>query len=599
MDSSKIRNFSIIAHIDHGKSTLADRLLETTGSVRTLERAQFLDSMELEQERGITIKAKAVRMSWKGHILNLLDTPGHVDFTFEVHRALWACEGVVLLVDASQGIQAQTVANCEIAQKSGLAILPVVNKIDLQNARVEETVDDMERILGLRDFPFLVSAKTGGGVSELLDGIVSKVPAPAAGPSAAAGAALIFDSYMDPFRGVILVVRVFEGRLAAKHKIRFFHDPAAKEYLAEEVGYLAPARQAAAELAAGEVGYLVCGLKDPKEVRHGETLLVVDGAAAPRAAPLKPLGAPLKPFVYVGMYPMQLGEVSSLQAALERLHLTDPSFEFNIEASLALGPGFRVGFLGLLHLEIIKERLKREFSQDVIITNPNVRYRVGVKKGETIEVISPAHFPAHGDITKVEEPYARVKILTPAAHLGAVQEMLKSRRGIHIETAHLTPQSIRLTWEIPLSELVVDFYDKLKAISQGYASLDYELAGYRFKEDLVKVDILIHGEPCDALSFIVPKEKAFHESRSLLERLRELVPRQMFEVALQASSQGKIIAKEKIHSIRKDVLAKCYGGDITRKMKLLEKQKEGKKRMRKLGRVDIPPEAFLTVLRKT
>lgn len=445
-----------------------------------------------------------------------------------------------------------------------------------------------------------VSAKTGAGVDELLDAIVERIAAPQTGDPQAPAAALIFDSYMDPFKGVILVVRVFEGMIAAKNKARLLHDSSGQEYLIEEVGYLTPQRQGAERLSGGEVGYVVCGLKDPSRVRHGETLAAWRPGGPPaRTMPLKPLGAPLKPFVYVGMYPIQLGDVEDLQRALEKLHLTDPSFEYVLESSVALGPGFRVGFLGLLHLEIIQQRLIREFNQEVIITNPNVRYRVHAKKGEVREVISPAHFPPHGEVTGVEEPFARVKILTPVDYLGAILELLKSRRGVHIEMLHLTPERIQVIWEIPLAELVVDFYDKLKSISQGYASLDYELAGYRKKDALAKIEIMIQGETCDAMSFIAPKDRAYDESRELLERLRDIVPRQMFEVALQAVADGKIIAKERIAAIRKDVLAKCYGGDISRKMKLLKKQKEGKKKMRMLGKVEMPPEAFLTVLRKT
>ncbi|MBI4370087.1 MAG: elongation factor 4 [Elusimicrobia bacterium] len=601
-----IRNFSIIAHIDHGKSTLADRLLERTGAVVSVEHAQFLDSMELEQERGITIKAKAVRMMWRDHVLNLLDTPGHVDFTFELHRALWASEGVLLVVDASQGIQAQTVANCEIARREGLTIVPVINKIDLANARVEEAQEQILLVLGIEEEPYKISAKTGLGIEALLDGIVSGVKPPSGSDPSAPPAALLFDSYMDSFRGVVLVVRVFEGVLKPGDRVRFFHDPV-KEYVVEELGYLTPNRCAAVELRWGEVGYIICGIKDPRQIRHGETLIAyhpVMGAPAPellklRGAPLRPLGAPLKPFVYVGFYPIQLGEVGELSRALEKLHLTDPSFEYTPEHSAALGPGFRAGFLGLLHLEIIQQRLKREYGQEVIITNPNVRYRVHTKREGILEVVNPAHFPSHGEALKVEEPYVKVKIFTPVDYMGAILELLKSRRGVHLDIEHTTPTMIRIIWEIPLAEMVVDFYDKLKSISQGYASLDYELGLYRANEPLSKVEILVQGDPCDALSFVCPKERAFYESRDLLERLREIVPRQLFEVNLQAQCDGRIIAKERIAPLRKDVIAKCYGGDISRKMKLLKKQKEGKRRMRMVGKVEIPPEAFLTVVRKT
>ncbi len=603
---SQIRNFSIVAHVDHGKSTLADRLLEFTGAFKTVAREQFLDSMELERERGITIKAKAVRMEWKGYVLNLLDTPGHVDFTFEVHRALWACEGVLLVVDASQGVQAQTVANCEIAKKSGLSIIPVVNKIDLTNAQVDDTQLQIQEILGITDPAFLVSAKTGEGVEELLDAIVKRIAAPP--PSSAEidrSSVLLFDSYMDPFKGVVLVVRVFDGTLKRGQRIRFIHDSSGRAYTIEEVGYLRPAPKPDQALSCGEVGYILCGLKDPSYVRHGDTGLVLPPAISGRdqspvsLRPIRPLPEPLKPFVYVGLYPMQLGETEDLTRALERLHLTDPSFDYNVEASAALGPGFRCGFLGLLHLEIIQQRLKREFSQDVIITNPNVRYRVTTRRGAVIEVISPAGFPVHGEIARVEEPFVRLKILTPVAFLGPISELLKSRRGIHLSVDYLTSQSVRLTWELPLAEMVVDFYDCLKSVSRGYASLDYELVDYRTREPLAKVDVLLQGDPCDALSFIVPRDRAYLESRAILERLRELVPRQLFEVNLQAAMDGKIVAKERIAPLRKDVIAKCYGGDISRKMKLLSKQKEGKKRMRMVGKVEIPPEAFLTVLRKT
>lgn len=594
-DLARFRNFSIIAHIDHGKSTLADRFIEKTGALLPHQvHAQHLDNMELERERGITIKAKTVRMEWKGFILNLIDTPGHVDFTYEVHRALWASEGVLLVVDASQGVQAQTVANCAIARKAGLAILPVVNKIDLPNARPDEVGLEIMEILGLDVEPFMVSAKLGTGVEALLDGIVRMVPPPQ--PAGAdAGAGLVFDSSYDLYKGVALLARLFEGHFKAGDKIRFFHDAGAKTYLIEELGFITPQKQVLAPaLRAGEAGYIFCGLKDPREIRHGDTILLADDK---RERPLRALTDALKPFIFVGIYPVQTSEVEALGQAFEKLHLTDPSFEFIPEHSVALGPGFRCGFLGLLHLEIIEERLKREFNQNIIITNPSVSYIVHAKKGR-LEVNSPARFPAYGDIVRVEEPYVRAKILTPPEYSGPIMELLKAKRAVHEEVKHLTPSQVILIWRLPLAEMVIDFYDRLKSVSRGYASLDYEMCGYFCREELIKVDILIQGEACDALSFIAPKQLAYEQSREMLAKLQKLIPRQMFEVSLQAACQGRMIVKERIASLRKDVIAKCYGGDITRKMKLLAKQREGKKKMRVIGRVEIPPEAFLTVLKR-
>jgi len=589
-----IRNFSIIAHIDHGKSTLADRFLETTGAVNIQnENAQFLDSMELERERGITIKAKTARMQWRGHVLNLIDTPGHVDFTFEVHRALWACEGVLLLVDASQGVQAQTVANYRLAQQANLKVIPVINKVDLSNALVEQAEEQIQDILQIDAAPFKVSAKLGWGVEELLDAIVAQVPPPSL--SQGAFRALMFDSYFDSFQGVVLFIRVFDGEIRPGNKIRFYHEGSQKAYLVEEVGYLTPKRQMAESLASGMVGYLICGIRDPRGIRHGETLVLAQDATV---TPLRPLGTPLKPFVYVGIYPISAGEVEELRNAFNKLHLTDPSFDYAPESSIALGPGFRCGFFGLLHLEIVTERLRREFGLDIIITNPHVLYRVHTRKGEIREVANPAAFPEHGNVKLVEEPYALVKILTPVEFVGIILELLKSRRGIHKELTHLSPTVVQALWEVPLAEMVVDFYDKLKSISRGYASMDYELSDYKSRDKLVKVEILVHSEPCDALAFVTSRDSAYDESLKVLERLKTVIPRQMFEINLQAVIEGKIIAKEKIAGIRKDVLAKCYGGDISRKMKLLKKQKEGKKRMRMIGRVEIPAGAFAAVLKR-
>ncbi|MDE2292593.1 MAG: translation elongation factor 4 [Elusimicrobia bacterium] len=594
--TARIRNFSIIAHIDHGKSTLADRLLERTGTIETRKmEAQIMDSMELERERGITIKAKAVRMLHRAadgteYILNLIDTPGHVDFTYEVSRALAACEGALLVVDATQGVEAQTLANCDLAKKVGLKIIPVINKVDLPAADVAGVEEQIFDVLSILEDPVLASAKAGIGVDEVLSAIVRDIPPPTGSPEAPL-AALIFDSLYDPYRGVVLYVRVVDGTLEKGKKVSFFST--GQSVTVEEVGFLTPKQVQAEGLSAGEVGYLVCGIKDIHQVRVGDTVME---AAKPLSKPL-PGYKEAKPVVFAGVFPVSPADYPDLKAALEKLHLEDSSFQYQVDTSQALGFGYRLGFLGLLHMDIVKERLEREFDLDLIVTSPNVSFLVRKLNSEEWESLdNPAKFPHYGDIAAIREPVVDVTIVLPVAYQENVINLLKDRRGLHKAIEYLSSERMIIRYAMPLAEIVLDFYDKLKSVSKGYASFDYQEAGDR-EADLVKLEILVHGEPVDALSQIVHKDKAQTMGRALCEKLKELIPRQQFEVALQASVKGRVLARETIPAVRKDVIAKCYGGDITRKRKLLQKQKEGKRKAKQLGRVEIPQEAFLAVLK--
>ena len=590
-DPGSIRNFSIIAHIDHGKSTLSDRILELTGAVEERSmRAQYLDSMDLERERGITIKAQNVRVGWRGHTLHLIDTPGHVDFGYEVSRSLAACEGVVLLVDAAQGIEAQTLANCYLALEADLAIVPVLNKIDLPAADPDLYASEIERVLGIdADEVLAISAKTGDGVSSLLDAIVERIPPPSGDPHLPLQA-LIFDSHFDQYRGVISSVRVMNGRLATGDRLRFMH--AGGVHLAEEVGVRSPAATPADELGPGEVGYLIAGIKDVAEARSGET---VTSAVAPAEAPLEGYDDP-KPMVFCGLYPIDGDEYPELRDALAKLRLNDASVSFEPETSSALGFGFRCGFLGLLHMEIVRERLEREFDLSLIATAPSVAYRVRTSDGDDVEVDNPSDLPPAAQVDEIAEPMLNVSILTPSAYTGAVMDLCQSRRGSMSQMDYLSPERVELRYELPLAEVVTDFFDQLKSRTQGYASLDYDHAGYR-AERLVRVDILLNSEPVDAFSAICHRDGAYPYGKAITAKLAELIPRQLFDVPIQAAIGGRIIARETVKAKRKDVLSKCYGGDITRKRKLLERQKEGKKRMKAIGRVEVPNEAFVSALR--
>jgi GTP-binding protein LepA len=596
MDREFIRNFSIIAHIDHGKSTLADRLLEATGALSQREMMeQVLDTMDLERERGITIKAHAVRLNYRAddgnlYQLNLIDTPGHVDFSYEVSRSLQACEGALLVVDASQGVEAQTLANTYLALHHNLEIIPVINKIDLPSAEPERIREQIESVIGLdaRD-AVLASAKQGIGVHEILEAIVHLVPPPKGSPDAPLRA-LIFDSWFDSYRGVIILVRVLDGRLRLKQKIRLWSN--GQVFEVEALGYQAPKATPCEELAAGEVGFLSANIKTVSDAKIGDT--IVDDEA-PAAEPL-PGFEEIKPMVFAGLYPVESHEHGLLRDALEKLRLNDSAFNFEPEHSVALGFGFRCGFLGLLHLEIVQERLEREFDIDLITTAPGVRYRITTTVGEVIEVNSPTKFPDPSEIKQIEEPIIDATVITREEYLGGILKLLEEKRGEQKKFEYMGGGRVMLTYELPLNEIVLDFYDRLKSCSRGYASLDYHLAGYRVSP-MVKLDVLVAGEPVDALSIIVHKEFAFERGKDLISRLRRLIPRQMFEVALQAAIGNKIVARENISAMRKNVLAKCYGGDISRKRKLLEKQKEGKKRMKRVGRVEIPQEAFLAVLK--
>ena len=596
MDPSHIRNFSVIAHIDHGKSTLADRFLELTGALQAREmEAQVLDAMDLERERGITIKAHPVRLEYTSkagekYVLNLIDTPGHVDFSYEVTRSLAACEGALLLVDASQGVEAQTLANAYLAVENDLEIIPVINKIDLPGAQPDEARRQISDIIGLDGaHAILASAKVGTGVPEILEAIVERLPPPGGIPDAPLKA-LIFDSWYDPYRGVVIVVRVIDGTLRPGMRIRLMAE--GQDYDAEQVGIFSPKAVVVDELGVGEVGFLVANIKKISDAKIGDT---ITEAARPTLEPF-PGFKELKPMVFAGLYPVEGHEYPELRDALEKLRLNDASFFYEPETSAALGFGFRCGFLGLLHMEIVQERLEREFDMDLVTTAPGVLYRVTTTDGEVQEVDSPAKLPDAGRIDVIEEPVITAMILTPAEHVGAILQLCQDKRGVQKTLEYLAADRVLITYELPFNEVVLDFYDKLKTLSRGYGSLDYHVTGY-WPSPLVKLDILVNGDPVDALSIIVHRDMAYERGRALASKMRELIPRQMFEVAIQAAIGGRIIARESVKAMRKNVLAKCYGGDITRKRKLLEKQKEGKKRMKRVGKVEIPQEAFLAVLK--
>ncbi|MGH7492497.1 MAG: translation elongation factor 4 [bacterium] len=591
-----IRNFCIIAHIDHGKSTLADRFLEFTNTLRKEEIvAQTLDNMDLERERGITIKLHAVTMNYdfadgRRFVLNLIDTPGHVDFTYEVSRSLAACEGAILVVDASQGVEAQTISNLYLALEHNLTIIPVINKIDLQGAQIELVKKQITEILGIDEREIiLASAKQGLGIEEIITAVVDRIPPPQGNPTGPLRA-LIFDSVFDSYRGAVAYVRVVDGSLQPGMRIRFFST--GKEFAVSEVGVMKVRKHPADALAVGEVGYCIAGIKEVRDTKVGDTLTSADH---PAAVPL-PGYREVKPMVFSGIFPSVSEQFEELRNALDKLRLNDSSLMYEPESSVAMGFGFRCGFLGLLHLEIVQERLEREYNLDILTTVPNVEYWVYSNRGGKLVVDNPALMPPAGDIEKVEEPYIRAQIISPAEFIGNIMKLAQDRRGLHINTSYIDPTRVDLTYEFPLAEIIFDFYDKLKSSTKGYASLDYEFLGYR-KGDLVKLDILINGDPVDALSHIVHRERAHEWGRKICEKLRELIPRQMFEVAIQAAIGSRIIARESVRPMRKNVTAKCYGGDITRKRKLLERQKEGKKRMKQLGRVEIPQEAFLAVLK--
>ncbi|HUV70234.1 MAG TPA: translation elongation factor 4 [Terracidiphilus sp.] len=596
MDARFLRNFAIIAHIDHGKSTLSDRLLEYTGSVTGREmQAQILDDMDLERERGITIKAHAVRMMYKAHDgntyqLNLIDTPGHVDFSYEVSRSLASCEGALLVVDASQGVEAQTLANAYLAINHGLEIIPVINKIDLPSADILRTQEAIEKAVGLDATDAIpVSAKTGQGVNEVLEAIVKRLPPPTGDPDAPLQA-LIFDSWFDAYRGVIVLVRVMQGTLRKGQRIRLMSN--GKSFEVESMGVLMPKPVEIGELIAGEVGFFAATIKNVGDTKIGDT---VTDEARPAASQL-PGFEDIKPMVFAGLYTVDSHEHTLLRDALEKLRLNDSSFFFEPESSVALGFGFRCGFLGLLHMEIIQERLEREYELDLITTAPGVRYHITLTDGSVLEVDNPSRWPDPTNIEAIREPVITAKILTNEEYVGGILKLVEEKRGRQINFEYVTPTRVMLTYELPLNEIVLDFYDRLKSISRGYASLDYQLAG-EWVSPMVKLDILVSGESVDALSIIVHKDFAYERGRALVSKMRELIPRQQFEVAIQAAIGAKIISRETVAALRKNVLAKCYGGDISRKRKLLEKQKEGKKRMKRIGKVDIPQEAFLAVLR--
>ena len=593
---SSIRNFSIIAHIDHGKSTLADRLLELTGAITPREfREQILDDMDLERERGITIKAHAVTTSYKAHDghtyqLNLIDTPGHVDFTYEVSRSLAACEGALLLVDATQGVEAQTIANVYLAMANDLVILPVINKIDLPSADIEGVKHQIEEILGLpMDDALLVSAKQGIGVDDVLNAMVRQVPPPT-GSINASLKALIFDSWFDSYQGVIVLVRIFDGVVKPGMKIKLMST--GRIFEISEVGIFSPKRTKTNELKAGAVGYVVAGMKDVSDTKVGDTLT---DAERPTVTPL-PGYREVKPLVFCGLYTMDNADYEDLRDSLDKLSLNDSSFVYEPESSLALGFGFRCGFLGLLHMEIIRERLHREYGLELISTAPTVIYRVRTLHGEVLNIENPSKMPDPEAIETMEEPFIQATIIAPERYAGNILALCQERRGVQKSLQYLDTTRIMLIYALPLNEMVLDFYDKLKSRTQGYASLDYELTDYR-EADLVKLDVLLNGETIDALSFITHKEKSYHRGRQLVEKMKELIPKQMFEVAIQAAIGKRVIARETVAAIKKNVTAKCYGGDITRKRKLWEKQKEGKKRMKQLGRVEVPQEAFLALLK--
>jgi GTP-binding protein LepA len=596
MDQQYIRNFSIIAHIDHGKSTLADRFLEVTGALQAREmEAQVLDAMDLERERGITIKAHPVRLNYTAkngqtYVLNLIDTPGHVDFGYEVTRSLAACEGALLLVDASQGVEAQTLANAYLAVDNELEIIPIINKIDLPSAQPDECIRQIEDIIGLDGTTaILASAKEGTGVAEILEAIVGRFHPPT-GDADAPLKALIFDSWYDAYRGVVIVVRVIDGSMRPKMKIRLM--AAGQDFEIDDLGVFSPKATPVETLGVGEVGFIVANIKRVADARIGDT---VTETARPTPT-MFPGFTELKPMVFAGLYPVEGHMYAELRDALEKLRLNDASFFYEPETSVALGFGFRCGFLGLLHMEIVQERLEREYNMDLVTTAPGVLYRVTTTDGEVQEIDSPAKLPDTSRITKLEEPVITATILTPSDHVGGILQLCQDKRGVQRKLEYLKSDRVLITYELPFNEVVLDFYDKLKTISRGYASLDYHVTGF-WESPLVKLDILVNGEPIDALSIIVHRDAAYDRGRALAAKMRELIPRQMFDVAIQASIGSRIIARESVKALRKNVLAKCYGGDISRKRKLLEKQKEGKKRMKRVGSVDIPQEAFLAVLK--
>ena len=591
MDLSRIRNFSIIAHIDHGKSTLSDRILELTKAVDARDmRAQYLDSMDLERERGITIKAQNVRVEWKGHTLHLIDTPGHVDFGYEVSRSLAACEGVVLVVDAAQGIEAQTLANCYLALEHDLEIVAALNKIDLPAADPDRYAMEIETVLGIPAEDILrISAKTGVGVDGLLDAVVDRIPAPKGDPEAPLQA-LIFDSQYDQYRGVVSSIRVMNGRITSGSKLLFMQAGTQQE--AVEIGVRRPTPTPVPELGPGEVGYLIAGIKDVGQARSGETVTTFHHGATEALSGYRDP----KPMVFCGLFPIDGDDFELLRESLEKLKLNDASITYSPESSGALGFGFRCGFLGLLHMEIVKERLEREFNLALIATAPSVEYKVHKTNGDVELVDNPADLPSPQSIDYIEEPYFRVSIITPKDYTGPLMELCQQRRGELSKLEYLSPERVELHYQIPLAEVVVDFFDQMKSRTQGYASLDYELSGYQ-RSNLVRVDLLLNSQPADAFSTIVHRDKAFAYGSRMCEKLKELIPRQMFDVPIQAAIGGKIIARETVKAKRKDVLAKCYGGDITRKRKLLEKQKEGKKKMKSIGRVEVPGDVFISALK--
>ncbi len=590
-DQADIRNLSVIAHIDHGKSTLSDRILELTRAVDPrLMREQYLDTMDIERERGITIKAQNVRVNWKGCVINLIDTPGHVDFGYEVSRSLAACEGVILLVDASQGIEAQTLANCYLALEHDLEIVAALNKIDLPQSDPDRYAGEIEQILGIpADTILRISAKTGAGVDALLDAVVARIPPPAGDPEAPLQA-LIFDSYYDQYRGVVSAIRVVNGAVGNDDRLRFMQT--GKTHQVEEIGVRTPVPVPVAQLGAGEVGYLIANIRDVGEARSGETVTL---AGDPAPSPLGGYRDP-KPMVFCGLYPIDGDEFEDLRDSLEKLKLNDASFTFEPETSAALGFGFRCGFLGLLHMEIVTERLEREFDLALIATAPSVNYRVRTTRGAEIDIENPSEMPPASEIDRIEEPMLKVSIIAPSTYIGTIMELAQARRGTLGKMEYLSPERVEIDYRIPLAEIVVDFFDALKSRTKGYASLDYEADGYQ-EADLVRLDIMINQEPVDAFSTIIHRDKAYDHGKRMVAKLRELIPRQLFDVPLQAAIGGRIISRETVKARRKDVLAKCYGGDITRKRKLLEKQKEGKKKMKSIGRVEIPQEAFISALK--
>ena len=593
---SKIRNFSIVAHIDHGKSTLADRLLEITGTLTKREmEEQVLDNMEIERERGITIKSQAARLVYRRedgeeYILNLIDTPGHVDFTYEVSRSLAACEGALLVVDATQGIEAQTLANCYLALDNDLEIAPIINKIDLPSARPDEVKEEIEDVIGIEaeDAP-MISAKTGLNVEDVLETIIEKIPAPN-GDEEAPLKALIFDSYYDSYKGVVCYVRILDGKVKAGTKIKLMNTN--KVYDVVEVGVFTPKLFSTAELMAGDVGYITASIKNVADARVGDTITESERPTEHALSGYKKA----VPMVYSGIYPVDGAKYDELREALEKLQINDAALDFEPETSIALGFGFRCGFLGLLHMEIIQERIEREFNLDIITTAPSVIYKVTKTNGETIDLTNPTNLPEPTEIDSMEEPIVKASVIAPTEYVGAIMDLCQERRGVYIDMQYLEETRVCINYDIPLNEIVYDFFDTLKSRTRGYASFDYEFKGYT-KTELVKLDILLNGDVVDALSMIVPKERAYHKGRGIAEKLKEIIPRQMFEVPIQAAVGSKVIARETVKAMRKDVLAKCYGGDISRKKKLLEKQKEGKKRMRQVGSVEVPQEAFMAVLK--